>query len=138
MESVILVLRHVSRWFSKSDGFTYAFACAAVAQKIAGVLLSNADLGASDDRSGQSSSKEVSVLIDGIALDCSENDLLDELLLKVLDDHALRAESEGLLFDSIEVLDLTNIGEEALKNVRLNLEKQLEEFHIPQPHSPLE
>lgn len=109
-----------------------------MAQKIAVVLLSNADLGASDDRSGQSSSKEVSVLIDGIALDCSENDLLDKLLLKVLDDHALRAESEGLLFDSIEVLDLTNIGEEALKNVRLNLEKQLEEFHILQPRSPLE
>ncbi|KAF5606781.1 uncharacterized protein FSUBG_5762 [Fusarium subglutinans] len=68
-----------------------------MAQKIAVVLLSNADLGASDDRSGQSSSKKVSV-IDGIALDCSEDDLLDELLLKVFDDHALRAENEGLLF----------------------------------------
>lgn len=119
-------------------GLTYAFACAAVAQKIAVVLLSNADLGASDDRSGQSSSKEVSVLIDGIALDCSEDDLLDEFLLEVFNDHALRAESEGLLFDSIEVLDLTNIGEEALKYVRLNLQKQLEEARIPQPHNPRE
>lgn len=119
-------------------GSTHAFACAAVAQEIAVVLLSNADLGASDDRSGQSSSKEVSVLIDGIALDCSEDDLLDEFLLEVFNDHTLRTESEGLLFDSIEVLNLTNIREEALKYVRLNLQKQLEEVHIPQPHSPRE
>ncbi|KAF5537374.1 hypothetical protein FMEXI_9926 [Fusarium mexicanum] len=121
MESAILALRHVSRWFSKSEGFTYAFARAAMAQKIAVVLLSNADLGTSDDRSGQSSSKKVSVLIDGIALDCSEDDLLDEPLLKVFDDHALQAESEGLLFNSIEVLNLTNIGEATLKYVSLNL-----------------
>jgi hypothetical protein len=117
--------------------FTYAFACAAVAQKIAVVLLSNADLGASDDRSGQSSSKEISVLIDGITLNCSKDDLLDELLLEVLNDHALRAKSESLLLHGIEVLNLTNIGEEALKNVRLNLGKE-REIHIPQPHSPRE
>ena len=97
------------------EGSTYAFASAAVAQEVAVVLLSNANLSASDNGTSEGSAEEVSVLIDGIALNGSEDDLLNELFLKVLNDHTLSTESESLLLNSIKVLDLANIGEEALK-----------------------
>jgi hypothetical protein len=63
------------------ENLTYSLASATMAQKVAVVLLSNADLGASDDGSSKSGSKKISVLVDGIALNRSEDDLLDEFLL---------------------------------------------------------
>lgn len=89
-----------------------------MAQKITVVLLSNADLSTSNDRTSQSGSEEVSILVNGVALNRSEDNLLNKLLLKVLDNHTLSTESKGLLLDGIKVFDLANIGEEALQSVR--------------------
>ena len=83
-------------------------------QKVAVVLLSNSDLSSSDDRSSKSGSKKISVLVDSIALNCSEDNLLDEFLLEVLDDHALSAKSKSLFLNGIKVLYLANIGKETL------------------------
>lgn len=89
-----------------------------MAQKITVVLLSNADLSTSNDRTSQSGSEEVSILVNGVALNRSEDNLLNKLLLKVLDNHTLSTESKGLLLDGIKVFDLANIGEEALQSVK--------------------
>lgn len=105
----------LSAWDSSHDkGSTYSFTSATVAQKVAVVLLRNADLGAGNDWSSKSGSKKISVLINGIALNSSEDNLLDEFLLEILNDHTLSAKSEGFLLNGIKVFDLTNIGEEAL------------------------
>lgn len=80
---------------------------------VAVVLLGNAHLGTSDDGPGQGCSKEVAVLEDGIALDGAEDNLIDELLLKILDDHTLGTEGESLLLDGLPVLLLAYIGTES-------------------------
>lgn len=89
-----------------------------MAQKVAVVLLSNSDLSSSNNRSSKSGSEKISVLVDSIALNCSEDDLLDEFLLEVLNDHALSSKSKSLLLNGIKVLYLTNIGKETLSVVR--------------------
>jgi hypothetical protein len=48
-------------------------------------------------------------------LDGTEDELVNELLLKVLDNHALSTQSQGLLLDRSPVLFLADIGKEALK-----------------------
>ena len=75
-------------------------------------------MSSSDNRSSKSGSEKISVLVDGIALNCSEDNLLDEFLLEVLDDHALSAKSKSLLLNGIKVLYLANIGKETLQVVR--------------------
>ena len=85
-----------------------------MAENVAVVLLSNANLGASNDGAGKRGAEEVAVLVDGVALDGTEDNLIDELALEILDDHALGTEGESLLLDSGEVLLLADIGEEAL------------------------
>ena len=52
-----------------------------------------------------------------------EDELINELLLKVLDDHALSTESESLLLDLGEVLLLADIGKEG--NHLISLEANL-------------
>lgn len=43
-------------------------------------------LSAGNDRTGQRCSKEVSLLVDGVALNGAEAELIHELLAKILDD----------------------------------------------------
>jgi len=90
-----------------------------VADIVAVILLGNADLSAGDDGAGQRGTKQVAVLIDGIALDGTEDDLLDELALEVLNDHALSAKGESLLLNLSPVLLLADVGEEAHDGVAL-------------------
>lgn len=52
-----------------------------MAQKVAVVLLSDSDLSTSDDGSSKGGSKKISILVDGVALNRSEDDLFDEFLL---------------------------------------------------------
>ena len=61
-----------------------ALACAAVGDGEAAFLLGYGDLGASDDWAGEGGSEEVDVLVDGIAGDGGEAELLDELLILLL------------------------------------------------------
>lgn len=58
-------------------------ASAAVRDGKAALLLGNGNLTASNDGTGERGTKEVDVLVDGIALDGGEAKLLDELLLEV-------------------------------------------------------
>lgn len=85
---------------------------AAVAEVLAVVLLGSLDLSAGNDGAGERGAQEVAVLVDGIALDGAVDNLLDELLLEVLDDHLLGTEGHGLLLDLDKVLLLANIGQE--------------------------
>lgn len=96
-----------------------ALAGAAVTKEVAVVLLSNADLSASDDGAGEGGTEEVAVLVDGVALDGAEDNLLDELALEVLNDHALSAKGESLLLNRRPVLLLTDVSEEANDGVAL-------------------
>jgi len=56
-----------------------AFACAAVRNGEAVLLLRNGDLGTSDDRAGEGGAEEVDVFVDGVAGDRWVAELLDEL-----------------------------------------------------------
>ena len=49
-----------------------------------------------NDGTGQASSQQVSVLVDGVALSSSPDDLGDEFFLEVADDHLLGSQLEGL------------------------------------------
>lgn len=97
-----------------------ALASAAVGDELAVVLLGNADLGTGNDGAGEGGAEEVAVLIDGIALDGTEDDLVNELLLEVEDHHLLSTELLGLGADLIPVLLLADIGEEADDGVALS------------------
>lgn len=96
-------------------GCTYA----AVADKLAVVLLSNADLGTGDDGTGKRGTEEVAVLVDGVALDGSVDKLLNQFALEVHDNHLLGAEGNGLLLNGGPVLLLTDIGQEADDGITL-------------------
>ena len=54
--------------------------------------------------------EKVDALVDGIALDGGEAELLDELLAEVLDIDLGSTDLEGLGLGRLEVLLLTNIG----------------------------
>jgi hypothetical protein len=60
---------------------------------------------------GKTGSEKISVLVNGIALDATENKFLKELLLKVIDHHALGTESQSLLLDGVPVLVLADVAE---------------------------
>lgn len=55
-------------------------------------------------------------------MDSREDELVDELLLEVLDDHALSTEGESLLLDLSEVLLLADIGKEGNDLVSLEVD----------------
>lgn len=88
-----------------------ALSCAAVRKDLTVILLGDADLSACNDRPGQRGAEQVAVLVDGIALGGTEDQLLDEFLLEVNNDHLLGTESERLLLDGIPVLFLAYIAE---------------------------
>jgi hypothetical protein len=90
-----------------------ALAGAAVRNEAALFLLGNPDLGACDDRAGQTGAEQVAAFVRCIALHRAEAELLDEFLLQVEDDHLQRADLERLLLDLVPGLFLANIGEEA-------------------------
>ena len=60
---------------------------------------------------GKTGSEKISVLVNRIALDATENKFLKELLLKVIDHHALGTEGQSLLLDGGPVLVLADIAE---------------------------
>jgi len=86
-----------------------------MADEIALVLFGGADLGTGNDGAGEGRPEQVAILVDSVALDSAEDNLLDKLLLQVFDDHLLGAEREGLALNGGEVLLLANVGEEALQ-----------------------
>lgn len=88
--------------------------------ELAVVLLGNADLGTGNDGASEGGAEEVAVLIDGIALDGTEDDLVNELLLEVEDHHLLSTKLLGLGADLIPVFLLADIGEEADDGVALS------------------
>jgi hypothetical protein len=82
-----------------------------MAQNLAVVLLGGADEAARQDWPGKTGTEKVSILVDGIALNARENQFLKELLLQILDDHALSTKRQSLLLDVGPDLGLTNIAE---------------------------
>lgn len=62
-----------------------ALAGAAVRDKVALVLLGDADLGAGDDGAGKRGAEEVAAFVAGVALDGAEAELFNEFLLEVKD-----------------------------------------------------
>jgi hypothetical protein len=72
--------------------------------------LGDINLGTGNDGAGQRSTEQVHILVDGIASNGGEAELLNELTTDV-DDLALQGtDGEGLLAGSLEVLFLANIG----------------------------
>jgi hypothetical protein len=59
-------------------------------------------------------------------LDGRKDELIDELLLQVLDDHALGTESQSLLLHLSEVLLLTDIGKKSLEAIWVSVEPEFE------------
>lgn len=109
----ILILLAVSRdpikiWEVDS---TRPLASASVAENLAVVLMGGADEGACQYWPGKTGSEKISVLVNGIALDATENKFLKELLLKVIDHHSLGTESQSLLLDGGPVLVLADVAE---------------------------
>lgn len=90
---------------------THSFASASVAEDLAVVLLGGSDECASQYGPGKTGSEKIAVLVDGIALNSTEDKFLEELLLKVIDHHALGTESQSLLLDGVPVLILANVAE---------------------------
>jgi hypothetical protein len=82
-------------------------------EDIAVVLLGDADLGAGNDGARQRGAEQVAVLVDGVALDGTVDNVLDKLLLEVENHHLLGAERERLLLNLGPVLFLANVGQEA-------------------------
>ena len=83
-----------------------------MAEVLAVVLLGDLDLGAGDDGAGKRGAQEVPILVDGVALDGSVDDLLDKNLLQVLDHYLLGAEGQSLLLDGSKVLLLATSSQE--------------------------
>ena len=86
---------------------------AAVGDEAATFLLSNADLGASNNGAGQRGAEEVAALIRSVALHSAEAEFFDKLLLQVENDHLQRANLERLLLHLVPRLLLADVGEEA-------------------------
>jgi hypothetical protein len=90
-----------------------SLASAAVRDGSAALRLGNLDHATSNDGSGEGCSEEVDVLVDAIALDRWEAELLNKLALQVGDMARQRTALDGLLLCCLKVLLLTNIGHEA-------------------------
>ena len=90
-----------------------ALAGAAMRDEATALLLSDADLGAGDDRAGKRGAQQVAALVGGVTLHGAEAQLLDELLLQVENDHLQRANLERLLLHLVPRLLLAHVGEEA-------------------------
>jgi hypothetical protein len=109
-----------------------ALASAAVGDGEAALLLGDGDLSAGDDGAGEGGTEEVCVLlvlsvlifhqhcsidatnlVDSVASNGREAELLNELLPDVLDVALAGTDLQSLLLSSLEVLLLTNIGHEA-------------------------
>lgn len=76
-------------WKLPDKGDTYAFACCAVGQVRAVVLLSYSDHASSNNRASQCGTQKVLVLEDGVAHDGTADDVVYQLTLKVLADESL-------------------------------------------------
>jgi hypothetical protein len=117
-------------------------ASATVGDGEAALLLGDSDLGTSDDGAGEGGTEEVGVLqavsavmiheyhstdatdlVDSVASNGWEAELLNKLLPDVLDVALAGTDLQGLLLGSLEVLLLTNIGHEANDLVALILDK---------------
>lgn len=88
-----------------------------MAEDLAVVLMSGSDLSPRYGRASKACAKQIAILIDGIAcccqpsacsplahgltLDGREDDLIDELLLQVVNDHGFGTESQSLLLDGL-------------------------------------
>lgn len=84
------------------------------------LTLSNAHLGAGNNRPSERRAEQVAVFQDGVALDSAPAELLDKFALQVLDDEFGRTDLEGFLLGGFPVLVLADIGLEERKkeNVR--------------------
>ena len=109
-----------------------AFTSAAVRDEVTAFLLGNSDLCAGDDWAGKRCAEQVATLVGGIALDGTEAKLLDKFLLKVKDDHLLRANLQRLLLDLIPGLFLAHVGEEAYNFITLLCSPMLVLIHLLQ------
>ena len=76
----------------ESGNKTYALASAAVAEELAVVALSDADLAPGDDGAGKRGTEEIALLEGGVAHDGLEDDILHQLTLQVLADEGLGAQ----------------------------------------------
>ena len=94
-------------------------ASAAVRDSEAAFLLSDLNLCASDDRTGERSAEKVDILVDGVALYSWPAELFNELLPQILHVALLGANLEGLLLSRLKVLLLTNVGHEADDTISL-------------------
>ena len=90
-----------------------AFACAAMGDELASFLLSNGYLRSGNDWACERGAEEVDVLVTGIALDCREAELMDELVDDILDVAFFGTDLHGLRLCSFEVLLLPNVRHEA-------------------------
>lgn len=80
---------------------------------IAVVLLGDPDLGARNDGARKRGAEQVAVLVDGVTLDSTVDNVLDKLLLEVEDHHLLCTERERLLLDLGPALLLADVSQEA-------------------------
>jgi len=90
-----------------------ALAGAAVRDGKAALLFGDSNLAAGDDGAGERGAEEVDVFVNGIALDGGEAELLDKLLTEIDNVYGACTNLEGLLFGSLEVLLLADVGHEA-------------------------
>jgi hypothetical protein len=81
-----------------------ALSGATVTNSEAALLLCNGNLGSGDDWASQRGTQEVDVLVDGIALDSREAELLDKLLPQILNVACNSTNLQCLCLGSLEVL----------------------------------
>lgn len=77
---------------------------AAVGNGEAALLAGNVNLGAGNDGSGERGTEKVDILVDGVALDGGETELLDKLAADVLDDKLGGTNLESLDAGSLKVV----------------------------------
>lgn len=77
------------------------------------LFLCNFNLGSSNDWASKGGSEEVDVLVDGVALNGREAQLVDEFVIQLFNIAFLRADFQSLLFGRLEILLLANVCHEA-------------------------
>ena len=68
------------------------------------LLLGNSNLGAGNNWASEGGTKEVDILVDGVALDGREAKLIDEFTAEILNVASGSTDLEGLSLSSLEVL----------------------------------